>query len=438
MPDIPDEKPAARGRGTPARGRGRGRGAAAAATPPIAGALPSGRLSSIRNQPATITPGAAPATPVASGSTAPKMRFTPTIPVRRNKKEPSALLADKKPEVKREFTPKFERGRGRGGMRGGRGGHHDLVQAVAGPFAQGPASLGNNATRRTMGSVFIGGSSSSSGIGGSGGGIIGSGGRVMKPGTALPGISGGDTGSAFVDDKNMEVDGSYVDNAPLVSVTDHNEALAIDELAVQTEEMAIAAAESMNLLNLDTTVGELFTRTTTADGYDEERLVVFQLPGVPEFALSESTIEARRAQQQEQRQEQKQQKLQASIDVDVKPNISELDAAAELVAMAGDVKPDLTTLTIEDEDKVEDNTEEANNEEDIVEGRIGTLVVLKSGAVKIKIGDILMDVSRGADCQFFRGLMALDGEQGENNHTAFLLGNVDAVAMCTPDLESIL
>ncbi|KAJ2058574.1 hypothetical protein GGI17_004944 [Coemansia sp. S146] len=427
MPDIPDEKPA-RGRGAPARGRGRGRGAPAG-TPPVAGALPSERLSSIRNRPATITPGAATA-PVASGSTAPKMRFTPTIPVRRNKKEPSALLADKKPEIKREFNSKFERGRGRG-IRGGRG-QQELVQAVAGPFAQGPASLGNNAARRAMGSVFLGGSSSSSsGISGGGGsGIIGSGGRVMRPGTSLPGIAGG---GGFVEgDDKMDVDSSYGDNAPLVSVTDHNEELAIDKLAVQTEEMAIAAAESMNLLNLDTTVADLFTRTTTAEGYDDdddERLVVFQLPGMPEFVLSESTIEARREQQ----------KSQESIGNDIKPNISELDAAAELVAMAADVKPDLTALTIEDEDKVEDNKEEANNEEDdVVEGRIGTLVVLKSGAVKMKIGDILMDVSRGADCQFFRGLMALDGDQGENNHTAFLLGNVDAVALCTPDLESIL
>ncbi|KAJ2889111.1 hypothetical protein GGI21_006652 [Coemansia aciculifera] len=98
-----------------------------------------------------------------------------------------------------------------------------------------------------------------------------------------------------------------------------------------------------------------------------------------------------------------------------------------------DIKPDLKALSIEDD--------ETKDDEKVVEGRIGTLVVLKSGAVKIKIGDILMDVSRGAECQFFRGLMALDTSTGENNssvHTAVLLGNVDAVAMCTPDLENIL
>ncbi|KAJ2812460.1 hypothetical protein H4S07_001383 [Coemansia furcata] len=417
MPDIPDEKPA-RGRGTGLpRGRGRGRGASAAA--PAAGALPSERLSSIRNDPSTATP----------GPSAPKTRFAPTIPVRRNKKEPSALLADKKPEVRREFNSKFERGRGRGSARGGRG-QHDLVQTVAGPFAQGPASLGNSSARRTMGSVFIGGGSSSAGgISSGGGGLIGSAGKIMKQGASLPGITSG-SGSVGNDAK-MDVsaygDISSGDRQPFVLVTDHNETSVADELAVQTEEMAIAAAESMNRLSLDTSMGELFTRpaTTAEEDYDDERLVVFQFPGIPEFELSEATIEAR--------------KQKSAMQRDVKPNISELDAAQELVAMAADIKPDLTALTIED-DKEEEAATESNAEEDsAVEGRIGTLVVLKSGAVKMKIGDILLDISRGADCEFFRGLLALDGgEQGENNHSAFLLGNVDAVAMCTPDLESIL
>ncbi|KAJ2688563.1 hypothetical protein IWW39_002114 [Coemansia spiralis] len=398
MPDIPNEKPV---RGQPSR---RGRGAAASA----ATALPAERLSSIRNQPLASTS----ATP----STTSVRRFTPKVPVRRNKKEPSALLADKKPEVKRESSTKFERGRGRGATRGGRGGQPELVQAIAGPFAQGPASLGGSATRRAMGSVFLGGGSGGGTGGGGSGGGSGGGGRMVKPGASLPGI----TGAGFVggdgDKAGMEVDddGMDGDNQPMVSVTDHNEALASDELAVQTEEMAIAAAESMSRLCLDTSMAELFTPT---EDDDEERLVVFQLPILPDFELSEETAEMRR-----------QRRVQAEA------NIMELDAAAELVAMAADVKPDLAALTIDEEVKKEE--EEEDNEDALVEGRIGTLVVLKSGAVKIRMGDVLLDVSRGADCQFFRGLMALDG--GEDSHAAFLLANVDAVAMCTPDLESIL
>ncbi|KAJ2337482.1 hypothetical protein GGI00_000199 [Coemansia sp. RSA 2681] len=386
------------------------------------------------------------------------MRFTPTVPVRRNKTELSALMSagDKKPsgEVKRERDSRFERGRGRGMRGGGRGGHHEVVQVVAGPFAQGPASLGNNAARRNMGSVFlgsgVGGSGGGGGGGGSGGnGIAGSGGRATKPGTSLPGISG-NGGGGYVD--GMDVDGQYGDesNAPMLMLTDHNEALAIDEFAVQTEEMAIAAAEAMSRLNLDTTMAELFARssasTSAADGDDgDERLIVFQLPGVPEFELSKETIAS--TEEEEPPKSDDNNPSASSDSGDVKPNIADLDAAADLMAMAVDVKPDLTALSIDDDDdnkeKVEKTGEEEEEEEDgeegLVEGRIGTLVVLKSGAVKMKIGDILMDVSRGADCQFFRGLMALDdGAQGENNYTAFLLGNVDAVAMCTPDLENIL
>ncbi|KAJ2744081.1 hypothetical protein GGI20_003252 [Coemansia sp. BCRC 34301] len=407
MPDIPDEKPA-RGRGTGVRGRGRGRGASAS-TPPASDSVPSERLGSIRNRPTSST------------SSAPKMRFTPTVPARRTKAELSALLAtsDKKPDIKRE--PKLERsGRGRG-MRGGHRG--EVVQVVAGPFAQGPASLGNNVSKRNMGSSFLAPSS----------GVVGSGGRAVKPGASLPGIT---TGGVPVDD--MDVEGGYEDdaNAPMLMLTDHNEALAIDEFAVQTEEMAIAAAEAMNQLNLDTTMAELFTRSADDEYEEEDRLMVFQLPGVPEFELDEDTLEARRRQRVVGKSRDAEDgQIPPTNDIiveDVKPNLADLDAAADLMAMSVDVKPDLTRLNISD------NEVEAavDSDDTLVEGRIGTLVVLKSGAVKIRIGDILMDVSRGADCQFFRGLMALDSEG--SNHTAFLLGNVDAVAMCTPDLESIL
>ncbi|KAJ2891084.1 hypothetical protein GGI21_005959, partial [Coemansia aciculifera] len=274
MPDAPDEKPSISGTG----GRGRGRGTRGASVTP-AGALPSERLSSIRGRPqganrSSSTP-AVPAASAAAAATAStssssggpsKMRFAPTVPVRRNKTELSALLAaDKKPDiVKRE--PKFERGRGRGrgGAGGGRGGHHELVQVVTGPFAQGPASLGNSAARRNMGSTFLGG--------GGGGGGFGGGGRSMKPGGGLPGISGGgDFAGSGGGGGGMDVgNDDDEEGSEILLVTDHNEALAVDELAVQTEEMAIAAALAMDRLCLDTTMAELFTRSTSKNSEDDE------------------------------------------------------------------------------------------------------------------------------------------------------------------------
>ncbi|KAJ2841245.1 hypothetical protein J3B02_005976, partial [Coemansia erecta] len=102
--------------------------------------------------------------------------------------------------------------------------------------------------------------------------------------------------------------------------------------------------------------------------------------------------------------------------------------------MMEDVKPDLSKLAIEDDKDDSEPEDEDQENDDQADGRVGTLVVLKSGAVRMKIGDIVLDVSRGADCQFMRGLLAIDQREP---HSAFLLGNVDQQFLCTPDLDSI-
>ncbi|KAJ2002077.1 hypothetical protein H4R26_003796 [Coemansia thaxteri] len=443
MPDIPDEKPT-RGRGGTLlpRGRGRGRGSATAA-----GALPTERLSSIRSRPATpaapaASTGAAAASGSSSGSSvaspAAKMRFTPTIPARRVKKEPSALLAsgsDSKPTAaKREFRPE----RGRGGTRG-RGGRPELIQSISGPFAQGPASLASNSgARRNPGSLFLG-------SGGGGGGGRGGGGGGGVPGAAVAGTSSGTGGDGEAKpDADDDLHDPNDPNAPVLLLTDHNADAHADEFAVQTEEMAIEAAEIMNRLALDTSAAELFTVPS-----EESRLVVLQLPAMPVFELSEDAAHARRLRKREEMAVAgncvKAEQPAVAPDMDVKPGIAELAAlpvagAVQLdasSAMAVDVKPDIAALSIADEEGVDAVGVSGEDAEDMLEGRVGTLVLLKSGAVKMKIGDILLDVSRGADCQFFRALLALDS-QGTASNTAFLLGNVDALAVCTPDLEGIL
>ncbi|KAJ2584086.1 DNA-directed RNA polymerase III subunit RPC4 [Coemansia sp. RSA 1804] len=123
---------------------------------------------------------------------------------------------------------------------------------------------------------------------------------------------------------------------------------------------------------------------------------------------------------------------------DVKPSIKDLEAPD-----AVDVKPDISAPEEKDSVKAEKESEdkedsgEADDDDDDVQldGRIGTLVVLKSGAVKLKIGDILLDVSKGASTQFLRGLLAVD-IRGPNS--AFMLGNIDEQLVCTPDLDSFL
>ncbi|KAI7821296.1 RNA polymerase III RPC4-domain-containing protein [Kickxella alabastrina] len=400
MPDIPppseaaaDQKPqlgSMRG-GSSLRGRGRGRGGG---LPSASGSIPNERLHSIRERTT-----AAAGVPGASVSGRGKMVFTPNVPARRNKKEPSALLLAK-----------------------------PVVEAITGPFAQGPASLSS-------------GGSSRRGMGGGGGGS----GSALLP----PGVSGVDMTSAAgaKPESGFGVDDSRGGNSDsqVVMVTDHNDATAVDALEVQTEEMAISAAEEMGRLKLDFGAASFFTAQAKAENGDcsgelaeglEDKMMVFQVPELPIFELAPEVLQRRLTAKQRKIARAAGRSAEAKpsvvdLDADVKPDIAKLELGV-------DIKPDLSKLDISDDTPDADDNGELDEGEangDLADGRIGTLVVLKSGAVRMKIGDILLDVSRGANCQFMRGLFALDTSA---THTAFMLGNVDQQFMCTPDLDSII
>ncbi|KAH6764444.1 hypothetical protein C2S52_013393 [Perilla frutescens var. hirtella] len=72
--------------------------------------------------------------------------------------------------------------------------------------------------------------------------------------------------------------------------------------------------------------------------------------------------------------------------------------------------------------------------EELPEGYMGKMLVYKSGAVKLKLGDIMYDVSPGADCCFPQKVMAINAtdkhccDLGEGNKRAFV----------TPDIDSLL
>ncbi|KAJ1643324.1 hypothetical protein LPJ64_004900 [Coemansia asiatica] len=427
MPDIPsqgDEKPSSRPSsslrgGSSLRGRGRGRGLSSSSSTTGGPSLPSERLTSIRNRP-TSTPSAA-TTPTTGGS---KLVFKPTIPARRNKKEPSSLLTNTLPEAKREKKDEKrpDRGRGRGMMRARE--RPALIESVSGPFAQGPAlisSVGRRGMTGTSGPMpsAMGGLGDASGVKAEGG----------ATGDSKPGGS---------------------EDVELVMLTDHNALDNNSAVEVQTEEMAIQAVEEMNRLRLDFSVAEFFSgdcKTTEGElaaGLDE-KMMVFQIPQLPEFDLAPEIIQRRLASKQKKLM--KQRIAAEKIKEDIKPSIVDIDAAADNSAinvdvkpdirqleMMEDVKPDLSKLAIEDDKDDSEPEDEDQENDDQADGRVGTLVVLKSGAVRMKIGDIVLDVSRGADCQFMRGLLAIDQREP---HSAFLLGNVDQQFLCTPDLDSI-
>ncbi|KAJ2481430.1 DNA-directed RNA polymerase III subunit RPC4 [Coemansia sp. RSA 2131] len=364
MPDTPERKPSLRGRPLL---RGRGRGAASTAAGPS-----TGRLASLRRDgtasPASSSVGA-PSPP------ATKLKFTPNIPARRIKREPSTPKIETKPM---RAVPKVEIKEPRQGRK-----RFELIERVTGPFAQGPASLSSMSGRNTGGA---GGFSSITGAG------------------------------VDIDTSRPELDGDLSRLDALIEETDHNKRARASEFEVQTEEMALKAFGQMSQLQLDYTAAQQFGfgNTQGEDSLDwaEDRLMVFQIPKLPAFEMDVGALQQLRSTRRMA------QSPKVDMDVDVKPDIAQLETKA-------DVKPNVQTVDSDDE-----------TDGGSVDGRIGTLVVLKSGAVKMKIGDILFDVTQGADCNFLRGLLAVD--VCGTNSTAHLLGNIETQLLCTPDLDSIV
>lgn len=67
-------------------------------------------------------------------------------------------------------------------------------------------------------------------------------------------------------------------------------------------------------------------------------------------------------------------------------------------------------------------------------GEIGKLLIYKSGKVKMKIGDVLFDVSSGMPCNFLQEVVAINTEKRKY----YQLGDVTRRMVCYPDVESLL
>ncbi|KAJ4973539.1 hypothetical protein NE237_006713 [Protea cynaroides] len=67
-------------------------------------------------------------------------------------------------------------------------------------------------------------------------------------------------------------------------------------------------------------------------------------------------------------------------------------------------------------------------------GLMGKMLVYKSGAVKLKLGDTLYDVSPGSDCAFAQDVVAMNTEE---KHCC-TLGLLDKRAIITPNVDSLL
>ena len=67
-------------------------------------------------------------------------------------------------------------------------------------------------------------------------------------------------------------------------------------------------------------------------------------------------------------------------------------------------------------------------------GQLGSLVIYKSGKIKMRIGDVLLDVNEGVQCLFHQELMSVQASTGD----AFRLGQVQHRMVCTNDVEDLV
>ncbi|KAL0374550.1 UNVERIFIED_CONTAM: hypothetical protein Sradi_3370700 [Sesamum radiatum] len=72
--------------------------------------------------------------------------------------------------------------------------------------------------------------------------------------------------------------------------------------------------------------------------------------------------------------------------------------------------------------------------EDLPDGLMGKMLVYKSGAIKLKLGDTLYDVSAGLNCVFGQDVVAINTE---DKHCCNM-GEINKRAIITPDTDSML
>ncbi|KAF9935033.1 hypothetical protein FBU30_008526 [Linnemannia zychae] len=421
---------------------------------------PAGRLTSLRGG----RGGAGAATASTRGG-AIKMKFAPTVPTKRNKKDASlSLLEEAKAgsgsgsESGRGRGERGERGRGGRGRGRGRGRPDDVAATASGPFSLGPAAQARSRA------IFTGGSSSG----------------AHSSYTGIQSVKYEDdigTGSDY---------GASVDMKFGSSVTDASVPTGLEK---PTEEVkvAVTTVKDEGLREEDMEVDVTVDRSTSEYGepdikpkiegpaqdllpeWEYDQMFFFQFPSVmPAFKpravsaapmSSVASTEASSSNTSSYSTPDGMNKTEGSddgllaiksepIDQDrpilipdndlLSVKSEQQDTKVKLGLEGGSsapvgqrAKPKAPgAATVKTETK-EEETEDSHLQK---EGKIGRLLIYKSGKVKMKIGDILMDVSSGSECSFLQDLVVVDS----NNKQAFVMGSVQKRMVCVPNLTELL
>lgn len=75
--------------------------------------------------------------------------------------------------------------------------------------------------------------------------------------------------------------------------------------------------------------------------------------------------------------------------------------------------------------------------EDMPDGKVGKLIVYKSGKVNMQFGSILMDVNQGMQSTFLENIMVVDHES-EDSKKAIELGHIVQKFVCAPNMDALL
>ncbi|KAF9143039.1 hypothetical protein BG015_000572 [Linnemannia schmuckeri] len=429
-------------------------------------ATPAGRLTSLRGG-----RGGAGASTASTRGGASKLKFAPTVPSKRNKKDASLSLL----EEAKAGSGLEERGAGRGrgdrgerGMRGGRGRGRgrgrpdDVAPTASGPFSLGPAAQARSRAIATGGSAS-GAHSSYTGsrevkYEGEGGEGSDYGASVdMKFGSTVTDASvptglekpNDDTkvaGSSIKDEKMREQD---LDEDTDVAGSEH----AADEADIKPKvegpaqdllpewdydqmfffqfpsvmptfrPRPVATAPMSSIGSTAVSSPNVSSLYSTPDGTDktedsEDGLLAIKPEPMDQdrpIMIPDNDLVPVKSEQQ-----------------DVKLGLSLADGTPGSSAPVGQrAKPKAPGAAAVKTTEKEEETEDSHLQQ---EGKIGRLLIYKSGKVKMKVGDILMDVSSGSECSFLQDLVVVDS----NNKQAFVMGSVQKRMVCVPNLTELL
>ncbi|KAI8990787.1 hypothetical protein BDF20DRAFT_996795 [Mycotypha africana] len=405
-----------------------------------------------------------------------KMKFKPTIPSKRNKKEVTASTIDEALN-----TSKSERGgrpgerggfrgrgggRGRGRGRGGRAGPGGIILVDESTTASGLFSLGPSIVSRINRPVYTGG-----------GGYASYGGDV--PSRAEGETANSDMVEMFTTDMREDTPVTFKHISRLEGdidpVTLEQKVGKIPWITVKRAEPALKKEENKDMESPVTVKAEPVDDTTDILMEDvplrlEDDETTLDKPIHIENGDKEKTPE----------QEAELPKVYMDSDAPAQ-NIFGLDQNRKLVCVAEDEllhfqlpaviptfeKPKVPETTDadpldtemtnkpEDDDKVTIKKERdlppaakkstllleeamANMDlEDMPDGQVGKLIIYKSGKMKMKFGSILMDVNQGMHPTFLENVMVVDHESDETKK-AIELGHIVQKFVCIPNMDALL